>query len=372
MSTNYRYVFVELRNEQVIEEINCFGVYFARQLGNQGSFTASFTFDQTGKNNIDLVAATTPGRCYVVAERNDVPVWWGIVWSRTYQSQAKECQISGLGFEVFPSKQRLFNGYHRTASNVDLFCTLWSDMQLSAEGRNLNIAIPSIVAGPTKTIDVNVTDQKYFGDIMDDLASAADGFDWTIDCVRNNDGTYQKSLRVGYPTMGASPNSADLVVFEYPGSITNYYQTESMSDAGTNVRVMGAGEGTSMPSADIEQSYMIEVQGWPRWDVDVSYKDVTDQTLINQLALQASINLKPPAPTYKVTVKGDQDPVFGSYNIGDACQLVITDSRNPHPLGSSAAGLSITSVIIGYEVRPTSSEGVEEVNIILPGDVING
>lgn len=370
--TSYRYVFVALRTEQVIEEINMFGVYFSRQLGQQGSFTGSFTFDQTGKNNIDLVAATTPGLCYVVVERNAVPVWWGIVWSRTYQSQAKECQISALGFEVYPSKQRL-DSYQLTATVLELFTKLWSDMQLSAEGRNLNITIPTLTGGPTKALNVMASDHRYWGDVMDDLASAADGFDWTIDCVRNADGTYQKSLRVGYPTMGATADSADLVVFEYPGAITNYYQTESMADAGTDVRVLGAGEGTSMPIYDVEQTFMIEAQSWPRWDIDVSFKDVTDSDLIKQLAIQQSINLKPPAPTYKITVKGDQDPVFGSYNVGDACLLVITDSRNPREqTGTSAAGLSISSVIIGYEVRPTASDGVEEINIILPGDVING
>lgn len=371
MSTSYRYIFVTIRSEQVVEEINCFGVYFSRQLGLQGSFTASFAFDQTGKNNADIVAATTPGYCYVVVERNDVPVWWGVVWSRTYQSQAKECQISALGFEVFPNKQRLFNGYHAAGTNVELFCRLWTDMQASSLGRNINVLVNSFDAGPIKSIDVDTTDQKYYGDVMDDLASAADGFDWTIDCQRLGDGTYQKTLRVGYPTMGASSDSADLVVFEYPGCITNYYMTESMSDAGTNVRVLGAGEGTSMPVADVTQTDMLTIQGWPRWDVDVSYKDASDQTLINQLAIQASINNKPPMPTYKLTVKGDQDPVFGSYNIGDACRLVITDSRNPSP-GSSVAGLSVPSVIIGYEVHPPSSDSVEEINIILPGDVVNG
>lgn len=371
MSTKYRYVFVTIRSEQVVEEIDLFGVYFSRQLGMQGSFTGSFIFDQTGKDNATLVAATTPGYCYVVVERNDVPVWWGVVWSRTYQSQAKECQLSALGFEVYPDKQRMFNAYTDTGTSVELFTRLWSDMQMSADGRNINIQIPTLVAGNTKTITVDPTDQKYYGDIMDDLASAADGFDWTIDCQRQNDGTYLKSLRVGYPTMGVPVDSPDIVVFEYPGCITNYYQTESMSDAATNVRVLGSGEGSSMPIADTEQTVMIETQGWPRWDADVSYKDVTDQALINQLALQAAINYKPPMTTIKATVKGDADPVFGSYNIGDACRLVITDPRNPSP-GSSVAGYSITSVIIGYEVHPQSSDGVEEINIVLPGDVIDG
>lgn len=368
---SYRYVFVTVRSEQVIEEIDCFGVYFARQLGNQGSFTASFTFDQTGKNNADLVAATTPGYCYVVVERNDVPVWWGFVWSRTYQSQAKVCQITGLGFEVYPNKQRMMNDYNATGSCVELFLGLWTDMQASAPGRNIGIQVPTQVAGPTKSLAIAATDFKYYGDIMDDLASAADGFDWTIDCQRQNDGTYLKSLRVGFPTLGIESDSPDIITFEYPGSILNYYQTESMAESATNVRVMGGGEGSSMPVADVTQTQMIDIEGWPRWDLDVSYKDVYDLDLIDQLAIQAAINNKPPMGTYKITVKGDVDPMLGSYSVGDACQLVITDPRNPSP-GNSVAGLAIPSVIIGYEVRPASSEGVEEVNIILPGDVVNG
>lgn len=367
----YRYVFVTIRGEVIVEEIDLFGVYFARQLGNQGSFSGSFAFDQTGKNNADLVAATTPGYCYVVVERNDVPIWWGFVWSRTYQSQAKVCSLTGLGFECYPDKQRLFYDYSDTGSNVALFCNLWSDMQSSAMGRNINIQVPTLVAGPTKTVSSLSTDQNYYGDLMSQLSEAADGFDWTIDCQKQNDGSYLKSLRVGFPTMGIQSDSPDLITFEYPGSILNYYQTESMSDSATNVRVMGAGEGSGMPITDVQQTAMLTTEGWPRWDTDISYKDVTSLALINQLAIQAAINQKPPMQTAKVTVKGDQDPVLGSYNIGDACQLVITDARNPSP-GGSRPGLSIPSVIIGIEVRPADSSGVEEVNIILPGDVING
>lgn len=371
MSASYRYVFVTLRNEVVIEEINCFGVFFSRMLGNQGSFTGSFQFDQTGKNNADLVAATTPGYCYVVVERNDVPVWWGIVWSRVYQSQAKECQISALGFESYPKKQRMDAAYTDTGTNVELFCRLWSNMQSSSLGRNLNINVPTQVAGPTKTITVVPTDQKVWFDVMSDLSDAADGFDWTIDCQRQNDGSYLKSLRIGFPTMGVQADSPDLVVFDYPGCIINYYMTESMTDAGTNVRVMGSGEGSGMPTTDIQQTQMLSLLGWPRWDQDISFKDVSDPGLVNQLAIQAAINNKPPMMTMKATIKADQDPVFGSYQIGDACRISITDPRNPSP-GNSASGIDIPSAVIGYEVHPIASDGVEEVNIILPGDVING
>jgi len=245
-------------------------------------------------------------------------------------------------------------------------------MQDSVAERNLGIGIPSSPPN-TDPIDLTVlsTDYSYYGDIMDNISNALNGFDWTIDLDKNADGSYSKHLRIGKPTIGVDPNSPDLIVFEYPGGILNYYQSESMADAGTDVFLLGSGEGSGMPIAMREQTSMLSIEGWPRWDIDVSYKDITDQTLLNNLADQEAINRKPPMPTYTVTVKGDQDPQFGSYNIGDACQLVITDPRNPS-IDGSAAGLSVPSVVLGYTINPTSSQGVEEINLVLPGDTQNG
>lgn len=369
---DYKYVFLELRTDNVIEEINLYGVATQRVLGATGQFTGSFNFDQTGKNNIDLVAATTPGKTWVCVEREGTPVWWGIVWSRTYQSQAKGCQLFAWGFEAFPQRQRMLTNFARVnEANTQIFCELWTDLQNSAAGRNLGIAIPTSTSGPHKNVSILSTDQLFYSEAMDQLATAADGFDWTIDLFKDADGSYNKKLRVGYPTMGAQQGNANLLVFEYPGNILNYYMTESMSDAGTNVFAMGSGEGSTMPIAVTEQTNMIVQDNWPRWDVDVSYKDVTSQSQIATLALQESINRKPPMPTIKATIKGDLDPIVGSYNIGDACQLVITDPRNPS-IDGATAGYSVPSMIVGMEIKPPASDGVEEVNIILPGDVFNG
>lgn len=367
---HYRYVFLTLRDEQVIEEIDMYGVYIKRMLNDPGQFNGTFNFDQTGKNNADLVAATTPGRTWVVVERNDVPIWCGIVWSRTFQSQSKSCQIYAWGFEAFPRKQKIDVDITRqSAANTEIFCDLWTIMQ-SGEGRNMNVNIPSNTGGPLHNLTVLASDNNYFNDPMDALASAADGFDYTIDIKRNNDGTYTKYLRVGYPTLGTSADSPDLTVFEYPGGILNYYSSESMADAGTYVYTIGAGEGSTMPTALAIQTDMI-AQGWPRWDVDATYKDVSDQSLINKIATQEMIVRKPPMPTFTIDLKGEADPQFGSYNLGDACQLSITDSRYPS-IDGSKAGLLVSSVVLGYELTPSSADNVEEVHVILPGDTESG
>jgi hypothetical protein len=367
----YTYVFLSLRDDQVIEEINMFGTFAQRLLGQPGQFNGSFTYDQTGKNNIDLKAATTPGRTWVVVEREGTPVWWGINWSRTQQSQAKEAQIFSWGFEAYPQRQKILTNFVREGyPNTQIFCNLWTDMQ-SVTGRNLGINVPNSTAGPIKSVSILAADQSLYSDVMDALSTAEDGFDWTIDLAKNADGTYTKNLRVGFPTMGAQQGNPDLITFEYPGAILNYYQTDAMPDAGTHIFVLGAGEGADMIRAEVDQQLMID-QGWPRWDLDITdFKDVGDQALLDQIAQQQAIIHKPPATTFKVTVKGDLDPILGSYNLGDACQLVITDSMNPSPDGNQA-GVSVPSMVIGFEIHPSDSSGVEEVSVILPGDVNSG
>lgn len=367
--TDYRYVFMSLRDDQVIEEINLFGVYCFRQLNQPGQFNGSFTFDQSGKNNADLVAATTPGKTWVVVERDGVPVYAGIIWSRTYQSQAKVCEMFGWGFEAFPQRQVILTNFLDFNPNTQIFGRLWTEMQ-AVSGRNLNINVPNNIVGPFIGLDILATDYKYYGDVMDSIANASDGFDWTISVSKNADNTYRKDLNIGFPTIGAQ-SSPGMVTFEYPGSITNYYATDSMSESGTNVFVLGSGEGSGAPVAITSQPQMIDLEGWPRWDTISSHKDVTSIQLIQKIAEQEAIVKKPPAPNYKLTVKGDQDPVFGSYGLGDACQLVITDPRYPSPDGSTA-GISIPSRIIGWELRPPDSGQVELINILLPGDTVNG
>lgn len=367
---SYRYIFLSLRDDDVIEEIDLFGVYCLRQLNLPGQFNGSFNLDQSGKNNADLIAATTPGRTWVVVERNGVPVYWGIIWSRTYQSQAKVVELYGWGFEAYASR-RVVGDFTRTGvASTQIFSDLWTDVQ-STLGGNLNINVVPNTNGPLKTLSVLATDYHYYSDILDSIANASDGFDWTINVSKNDDSSYSKNLQIGYPTLGTI-NNADQITFEYPGAITNYYATDSMSEAGTDIYVLGAGEGSTMPVSVVEQTQMLNLEGWPRWDFVSSHKDISDPTQIGLIAVQEKLTRKPPAPTFKSTILGEADPIFGSYGLGDACQLVITDPRYPSPDGGTTPGLSVPSRIVGWELRPTASGQKEEINILLPGDTVNG
>lgn len=361
---HYRYYFLSLRDEQVIEEIPLFGVFAQRILNGPGQFDASFTLDQTGKNNADLVAATIPGKTWLVIEREGIPVYHGLVWSRTYQSQAKIVSLFGWGFEAFPSRQYMLSDYSDSGGQMAVFGRLWANMQSSALGRNLNVNtnLPIVNDLVTTTVNILATDRKFYGDVMDAIANASDGFDWTIQVTKQNNGIYRKDLVMGYPHLGTTDPS--LVTFGYPGSILNYYETEGMSDAGTNIFGFGAGEGADQLVFEASWDDLIAA-GYPRWDVGISMKDVSDFLTLQQLTKQEAVTRKPPMNHYTVTIKGDQDPVFGSYGLGDNVYLSIKDPKHPN-------GFQVQTRIIGWELTPPSADSTEEVKLILPGDDVNG
>jgi hypothetical protein len=355
--SEYRFVFGALRSETIVQEIDLQGTYMDLALNTGGRFDGTFQLDQTGKDNQTLMDATEPGRTFVAVERNGLPIWVGFVWSRTYQSQSKTCQLFAQSFEKYPEYQLVQSAFVDTDEQLVLFRDLWTSMQ-SVPGRDVNVIVPSGTL-PTlqiKAVDVVPGDFKFYGEVMSSLADASDGFDWYVG-VNKVGNQYTKTLRFGYPTLGTLDPSA--LVFDYPGAILNYYATESMSIAGTNVFTVGSGEGSSMIFHESTQTTMI-AQGFPRWDYVVSRKDIGSQSLIDGIGTQEGVRRKPPMLTLKLSFKGEESPEFGSFGLGDACTTQIQDARFPNR--------KFTGRIVKWELNPQSSENVEEYNILFEGD----
>jgi hypothetical protein len=353
---DYRYIFGSLRDEQIIAEIPLYGTYMDLEMNVGGRLDGSFQLDMAGISNSVLLDATIPGKRFVVCERNGIPIWAGYVWSRTYQSQAKAFQLYCESFEYFPTHQLVRQDYHAFDEQLDLFRNLWNQMQ-AIPGRNMNIQVPT-GANPNvvdKEVDVLATDFKYYAEIMANMANGTNGFDWTIDVAKDGN-LYRKTLRYGYPSLG-SPD-AGLITFDYPGSILNYYANETMSDAGTHVYAVGSGEGSTAVFGASENNTMV-AQGWPRWDIVVAHKDATGG--LSSVAAQEGINRRPPRLLVKPTMKADRVPEFGSFSLGDACTLVIRDSRFP-------TGFSFQSRILKWTLQPQSSQNTDEFSLVFAGD----
>lgn len=356
---DYRYIFGTLGTERVIAEIPLFGTYMEMELNVGGRFDGTFNLDQTGKRNEDLIAATIPGQCWVVVERNGIPIWGGFVWSRTYQSQSKTCQIFAQHFQQYPLYELIRTDFIRINTDQQrVLLDMWVHMQ-QVQGRNINVNQPSSYPTSvlTKNIDVSSTDFKFYGEVMSSIADAVDGFDWTVDITKSGS-NYIKTLRVGYPTLG-NPDPSRLI-FEYPGSILNYYATESMPGSGTNVFTLGAGEGDTMLFYENVQQLMIDT-GFPRWDVIVSRKDIGSPTLLESVGQQEGAIRKPPMLILKPSLKANKIPEFGSFGLGDACTLVINDARFPNTL-------NFQTRIVKWTLSPQSADNTDEFNLIFAGD----
>lgn len=364
MVAHYNYVFNSMRSERVILELDMFGVYMSMSLnGATSQFGATCQLDQTGKRNIDIIEATEPGRNFVVVERNGVPIGAWVVWSRTYSAQSKTLQLSGIPFDAYPSHARILTPtIFNNVEQLEIFRQLWIQMQ-SVYGRNINVNVPGggYPLITPKSLEVQRYDAKYYGEVMSSIADSANGFDWYIALTKEGN-YYRKDLRIGFPRLGTPMNSG-MTVYEYPGNVTQYYFTESMSDAGNNVLVIGAGEGEDMLISEVNYGYLVD-GGYPRWDTDIARKEVDNQAILNAVAPRLAEFRRGPVTTIKMTVKGDAVPEFGSYNLGDASRIVIKDPRHP-------TGFSKDTRMISWTLRPATSDQVEEADLVFEGDEPN-
>lgn len=93
----YRYFFTDLLSNTIISEIPLKDVSFERTNRKAGSFSAKIPFIPQTKD-LNIYEATMPGRTGVYILRNNVCVWGGIIWARSYQVDTRELSIDGSEF----------------------------------------------------------------------------------------------------------------------------------------------------------------------------------------------------------------------------------------------------------------------------------
>jgi hypothetical protein len=114
-SVEYRYFLTDLLSNAVISEIPFKGVSYQRVNRRAGEFSGDIPFIEATKG-LDIYEATMPGRTGLYVMRNQVCVWGGIIWSRTYNVESKTLSVSASEFTSY--------FYHRN---------LWQTLQYGSE-----------------------------------------------------------------------------------------------------------------------------------------------------------------------------------------------------------------------------------------------
>lgn len=352
------YVFGDVLTGQIIMEYDCQGVYISASL-EANDWRGTLHLDETGKENETTLAGTIPGRCFCVVYRNDQIIGDFIITSRTYQSQAKSMQLYGKGWKSYPYMRIIDQDLsYEDQDQIQVFLDLYTKLQ--ADPNAPKVILPDYVAsGVNLTFDVKASETKKYGEIIDNFANGDTGFDWDV-VTSEASGVYTRKLVYGYPTLGSQADPS-MVIFEYPGAITNYWESESVgSSGGTHLFVVGGGEGDSTIQATVVHNDLLNF-GYPRYDVDSSHKDITDLDQLVSIATKEAQIRKPPVSVITAEVKADEGIEFGSYSIGDTCRLIITDPRHPETLDKQTR-------ILAWEYYPPASDNVEQVRLNFEGD----
>jgi hypothetical protein len=361
--TTARYLFGDILTGDVIVEAPMQGVSMSRQLNDWGTFRGTTYLSQAGLPDADVIAGTIPGKCFVVVEIGSVPVWGGLVWSRTYDSLGKDLQLTARTWEAYLEHVFVSDFVRSSTEQLQIFADLFADMQ-SDPYKNLQFVVP---AGPYPVLqqrDLTVlhSDYRNYLETISGFADGNDGFDWTVDTLRDSDsGAYIKSVRMAFPTLG-NPDAAPLA-FDYPGNVLNYWQTDGLSAGGTQLFLLGTGEGSDMLVGDVIQTDQL-ANGFPKWDISIARKDIGIQANLDSMAVQLGAQRRLPYTTIKFATKADLEPLFGSYGLGDSCTIAIVDPRH-------SEGFQRTARIIAWEYTPSADDNIASVTLTFEGDALN-
>jgi hypothetical protein len=365
MAAQYTYLAADLLTNTIIGEAPLHGVTFDRQLSKVGNWQGSANLDNDLMDNDTLLAATEPGRTAMYVYRGDQIVWGGIIWSRTYQSQAKSLQMTGQTFESYAYKRihRLSSVVNYNQTQCSIIRALWGILQFQYASCDIGVNLPEEEDLPSPDIvrqpSLKPWDFKSYGEIIDDLMNFDDSADYTIECYEEN-GVPLKMLSLGYPRLGAYVDYTGLVL-DYPGNILNYYWSESATDSGNQAWATGDGdEGAVKVGLATNQTSMDS--GYPLMEIHTQHPGVTVQATINKHAVSDLAASPLPKIGKTIQIKADEQPEFGTYNIGDDAKLMIMDTRFPDP------GVEAVVRAIGWSVVPSSSENTEEVTLVLAGE----
>lgn len=357
----YRYFTTGLLSEEVFAELPLYGVACNKLLNNAGQFTGTYKLKTHLEPDDILLSSTKPRKTSLYVQRDGKTIWGGILWSRTYGTDGDTVQLSGMTFESYLAKVRMRTTF--TRNNVNQLTIAKDLVNLLTANARSDIGINTVevvtTGGIAKTIKIPYYDNKYIFEVLDELASSEDGFDWTIR-VRDTGVADQpeKVLQVGQPII---TTVSDIAAYSYPGNIDQFYWPEAGGDAGTDFLVLGAGSGSNMLTALAQWEGSLIDDEYPLIDKVVSWKNVSNSTQLQSIAQNTANFLGPDSTNPTISIASDREPQFDGWdNLGAKLFLELGGPRFPTPLVT-------TRRMVGWDLSTAAASQTETVTLHLEG-----
>lgn len=355
--SRYTYLACDLMTNSVIAELPLSDVKFDLTLNGAGSFSATLPLRDQRVAAIGPIAATEPSRTALYVDRDGVLVWGGIVWTRQYSNDTGLLTIGGNEFWSY--FRRRFISVTYAVNNADQL-HIAQDLCLGAQSDpkgNIGVAVGAETSGVLRSYTAYSYELKPVGEAVEELSQLDRGFDFGID-VQYVAGVPTKALHLGYPRRGRTA-AANNLVFTFPGNIVDFSWEEDGTAQSTYLYVQGVGEGDSMIRSIVSAPDQLDA-GYPRLDGSIALKDATDQTTANDRARAESAATKVAVTVPQIVVRGNVEPVLGSYQVGDDIRIAIEPGNPRFP-----AGLDTVQRITNISVQPQDSNSAEIVTLSL-------
>jgi hypothetical protein len=356
--TTYRYLFCDLLSNEILAELPITGVTFTQQLNSAGTLSGSLLLSGLS-SAANATNATIPARCGLYVDRDGELIWGGIIWSREYNSADQHINIQAREFESYFERRRITTTQGFTNQDQLLVAQQLVNTAQAEPNGNLGIQVGTETSGILIDRVFYSYELKTLYSALLDLSRAQDGFDFHVDVAYDGSGTPTKTLQLDYPLSGTrySSSNPDAPFFEFPaGNVVEYSYPEDGSTAANVMYVAGAGsnEGKEILTAS-DVSKLSD--GWPLLEDSANYSDITDLTLLGELASGQVAAVSYPPTTLKIVAPPYVDPVLGSYVIGDDARVRIIDDRFPN-------GLDAIYRIVALSVT-VGEDGPEQVTLTL-------
>ena len=96
----YRYYTADLLTNEILAEIPFRSVSYERAIKSAGSFSGSIPVIDATKS-MDIYESTMPGNTALFVVRNNVCVWGGVIWSRSYDVVGRVLNVSASEFTSY-------------------------------------------------------------------------------------------------------------------------------------------------------------------------------------------------------------------------------------------------------------------------------
>lgn len=370
MATQYRYLFADLRTNDILAELPLTRVSFTQVLNSSGSFSGTILGSDARELGYDLTASTEPARTAIYVDRDGVLIWGGIIWLRTWDSDSQHFTFTAREFMSYFERRRITNTL--VYENEDQLFVAQDLITLaqSVTGGDIGVVVPNTVSGVDVTRVYFDYEFKDVSGAIKDLSNQQDGFDVNIDVAYDALLEPRKYLRTDYPQRGIQyvASNPDAIVFEFPGNIVTYEWPDDGAQVANTMYGIGPNSNEAKIRATATSPTNQIAAGWPLLEDTVSYTDQYDPDLLYQQTLGEVTARQVSVVTPKIVVPAYAEPVLGSYKTGDECLLRITDDRFPND--GSGYGLAEVYRIVAITVEP-GEDGPERVTLTLTPPTIN-